>query len=361
MRLSLSIGYEKPISSYCVVQYFWWGCRRNLKLITVEIEGVRKRSDEGLTLETSATPFSPVRPSRPQLIIFSWSIMLAHADWNILWSTRKGLGTKLAVGCALSYHLHGVFFPFTAFFSQSDESKWFNAAGILLSLKNAAMERRARQENLDEHFACEEIIATKPPRATERTGKQPGLPETNHVTHMQFEWRGSPEEEHAKAGRRDHHGNDANGNQCRICLKVYARPSTLRMHMRTHRGEKPYKCQICFKSFTQDANLTAHLRIHSGEKPFKCQVCDRRYDMSRCPLGQEACQGIISTGLSTRSWWGGWGALRKMITVTIPALGLRQGESGAGGQRHSQDTAEMGTWWCRHLCSVRRPGHVKSI
>lgn len=67
-------------------------------------------------------------------------------------------------------------------------------------------------------------------------------------------------------------------NKCRLCDKVYARPSTLRTHMRTHSGEKPYQCHICMKSFSQDANLTAHLRIHSGEKPFKCLVCDRRYD-----------------------------------------------------------------------------------
>ena len=65
-------------------------------------------------------------------------------------------------------------------------------------------------------------------------------------------------------------------NKCRLCDKVYARPSTLRTHMRTHSGEKPYQCHICLKSFSQDANLTAHLRIHSGEKPFKCLVCDRR-------------------------------------------------------------------------------------
>ena len=29
------VGYEKPSSSYCVMWYFWWGCRRNLTLITL--------------------------------------------------------------------------------------------------------------------------------------------------------------------------------------------------------------------------------------------------------------------------------------------------------------------------------------
>ena len=71
--------------------------------------------------------------------------------------------------------------------------------------------------------------------------------------------------------------NGRSTNQCHICRKTYGRPSTLKTHVRTHLGDRPYHCQLCGKSFTQPANLTAHIRIHSGEKPFSCPVCTRQF------------------------------------------------------------------------------------
>lgn len=59
--------------------------------------------------------------------------------------------------------------------------------------------------------------------------------------------------------------NPARRNQCNICGRNYARPSTLKTHLRTHTNERPFKCNVCSKTFSQAANLTAHQRVHTGE------------------------------------------------------------------------------------------------
>ena len=61
------------------------------------------------------------------------------------------------------------------------------------------------------------------------------------------------------------------------CNKQYSIATRLKVHMRTHLGEKPYQCDICFKSFVEKGNLKTHKKFHSSLRPFKCPQCDKSY------------------------------------------------------------------------------------
>ena len=48
----------------------------------------------------------------------------------------------------------------------------------------------------------------------------------------------------------------------------------VRVHERTHTGEKPYQCSFCDYRCTQGGNLRIHERRHTGAKPYSCSACE---------------------------------------------------------------------------------------
>lgn len=73
--------------------------------------------------------------------------------------------------------------------------------------------------------------------------------------------------------KRHHTDKRSYTNLCHLCGKVYPYPSELRLHLRSHRDERPYKCDQCQKSFLKQGDLTYHKRSHTGERPHKCPHC----------------------------------------------------------------------------------------
>lgn len=63
---------------------------------------------------------------------------------------------------------------------------------------------------------------------------------------------------------------------CDQCGYGTTRKDHLRVHKLTHTGEKPFACEYCpYKSHTI-AKLNVHRRAHTGEKPYACEFCDYR-------------------------------------------------------------------------------------
>ncbi|XP_035391087.1 sal-like protein 1 [Electrophorus electricus] len=74
-------------------------------------------------------------------------------------------------------------------------------------------------------------------------------------------------------------GSDS--NECMVCHRVLSCQSALKMHYRTHTGERPFKCRLCGRTFTTKGNLKTHYSIHRAIPPLRvqhsCPICQAKF------------------------------------------------------------------------------------
>ncbi|XP_076813063.1 uncharacterized protein LOC143459706 isoform X2 [Clavelina lepadiformis] len=94
------------------------------------------------------------------------------------------------------------------------------------------------------------------------------LPKALNATNRKAEKNAAKNNKKDSAGASNGDGETFVKNQCHTCRRILSCPSALKLHYRTHTGERPYQCDLCSRAFTTRGNLRTHYSsVHRRELP----------------------------------------------------------------------------------------------
>ncbi|XP_053619364.1 gastrula zinc finger protein XlCGF17.1-like [Plodia interpunctella] len=69
--------------------------------------------------------------------------------------------------------------------------------------------------------------------------------------------------------------------KCSLCPYKGRFSESLKMHMKSHTGEKSYQCSQCAHRFVNKSNLSRHMLTHKGKHDYICASCGRGFYTKR--------------------------------------------------------------------------------